>query len=496
MSARNLAGLGLSYAGIFLVIALASALLKAGRIRPSASRKIVHISVAHWWLLMMATMDTLWIALIGPVSFIVLNALSLRLRLFKAMEDPRPSRNYGTVYFPISLLVLVLACYARFMPLWVGGIGILIMGWGDGLAALLGEHFGRANTRIFGSVKSAVGAAAMFGASFAVTFAMGLAFDPAAGLGAHLMRAAATAVFATLVELLTPFGVDNITVPILSAFFYQYVAAGPGLSPFLIAAGANALFAFAGWRVGGVDAGGAITGMAVGTGILAGAGLPAFVLLGAFFFSSITLGRLGKGRRDEAALVVQKGGRRDPFQVLANGGAAFASALAYALSRHPAALVACGVALAEATADTWASEVGVLSPLRPRSILTGKLLPAGASGGVSWLGTFASLAGAALIALIFGLGYAGILGYADAYKAALWVLGGGFIGAIVDSLLGASIQAQYRCSHSGRLTERPATQGARNALQHGFAWVGNDAVNFLSSASVALGAGFLWKVLA
>jgi uncharacterized membrane protein len=76
------------------------------------------------------------------------------------------------------------------------------------------------------------------------------------------------------------------------------------------------------------------------------------------------------------------------------------------------------------------------------------------------------------------------------------VLGGGFIGAILDSILGASIQAQYRCALSGRLTERPATQGVRNALQRGFAWVGNDAVNFLSSASVALGAAFLWKALA
>lgn len=493
MGGANILGLALSYAGIFALIALAGGLLKAGAVRPAASRKIVHIGVSHWWLLMMATMDRLWVAALGPVTFIIINWLSLRLRLFKAMEDPEPSKNYGTVYFPISLLVLVLACYAGLMPLWVGGVGILIMGWGDGLAALVGERFGTLNARIFGSMKSVVGAATMFAASFIVALAMGLCFDPAAGFMTLTLRAAATAAFATLVELLTPFGVDNITVPILSAFFYRYVAMSPALGGVLAAAAANAVFALAGWLVGGVDAGGALTGLAVGTGILSGAGLPAFVLLGAFFFSSIILGRLGRGRRDEAALVVEKGGRRDPHQVLANGGAAAVGALAYALTRHPGALLACGAALAEATADTWASELGVLSRRRPRSILNGRELPAGASGGVSWLGTAASLAGALFIALIFGLGYLPLFGVEGAFRAGLWVAAGGFLGALLDSALGASIQAQYECALTGRLTERPSTGGAANLLRRGFRWAGNDAVNLIASASAALAVGLLWR---
>lgn len=59
MGGANILGLALSYAGIFALIALAGGLLRAGAVRPAASRKIVHIGVSHWWLLMMATMDRL-----------------------------------------------------------------------------------------------------------------------------------------------------------------------------------------------------------------------------------------------------------------------------------------------------------------------------------------------------------------------------------------------------------------------------------------------------
>jgi uncharacterized protein (TIGR00297 family) len=490
----NLFGLLSSYVGIFGAITVAGMLLGRGLVSAASSRKIVHITVSHWWLLMMATMDVFWVVLIGPVSFIILNLISLKSGLFKAMEDPEPSRNYGTVYFPISLLVLVLAVRADLIPLWVGGVGILVMGWGDGLAALAGIRFGKRSATIFGSRKSMVGTLVMFLASFIVTLVLTAVFDPALPLGLLVGRALATAVFASLVELLTPFGVDNITVPILTAFFYRYVAMTSAMQPFLIAAGFNALFALAGWLLHGVDAGGAIAGMAVGTGLLASAGLPAFAILGAFFFSSVFLGRLGKGRRDEAALVVEKGGRRDTWQVLANGGVGLVTALAYGVSRQPALLVACGVAFAEATADTWGSEIGVLSPARPRSILSRKELPAGASGGVSGLGTFASLAGAVVVGIIFLAGYRGLLGYAEAFRAAIWVAVGGFAGALIDSVLGATVQAQYECSLSGRLTERPRTNGILNALKGGYRWVTNDVVNALSGAASALLAGLLYAV--
>ena len=71
---------------------------------------------------------------------------------------------------------------------------------------------------------------------------------------------------------------------------------------------------------------------------------------------------------------------------------------------------------------------------------------------------------------------------------------GGFAGALIDSVLGATLQAQYECSLSGRLTERSRTDGVLNILTRGYSWISNDVVNALSGAASAMLAGLLYAV--
>ena len=219
-------GLAVSYAFVFGFIGLATVLVRKGVLASSAARKIIHIGVAHWWLIAMAMFDDPWVASIGPLSFIFINALAIRFRLLPAMDEGADARNWGTVYFPVSLIVLVNLCWRGLMPLWIGGIAVLVLGWGDGLAALVGERFGGSGVRIWGSRKTAAGTATMFAASFAVTLAFTLLFNrrfgsfpPAIGVSAAMAAAA------TVVELLTPLGLDNITIPLASAFLYAGVFA-------------------------------------------------------------------------------------------------------------------------------------------------------------------------------------------------------------------------------------------------------------------------------
>src|SRR5208282_1940953 len=112
------------------------------------------------------------------------------------------------------------------MPPWVGGIAVLVLGWGDGLAALVGEANGAPGVRIWGGRKSAAGTIVMFAASFAVTLVFTLLFNARYGtlvpaIGVSTIVAAA----ATVVELFTPFGIDNITVPLAVAALYAGVFA-------------------------------------------------------------------------------------------------------------------------------------------------------------------------------------------------------------------------------------------------------------------------------
>jgi phytol kinase len=171
----------------------------------------------------MAMFSDPWTASVGPLSFILINALDARFHFMRAMDAGADPRNLGTVYFPISLLILVNLCWRGVFPLWVGGIGVLIMGWGDGLAAVAGEAAPGPALRIWGGRKTAAGTAAMFLASFAVTLLFTLAFDPGRGGAAGVAVAAAVAAFAAAVEVLTPLGIDNLTVPLLTPLFYAAV---------------------------------------------------------------------------------------------------------------------------------------------------------------------------------------------------------------------------------------------------------------------------------
>jgi phytol kinase len=221
---RSILGIVLSYVFVFGFIGLATLFLKRGRLAPTATRKVIHIGVSHWWLIAMALISNPWVASIGPATFIVINAIALRKRMLPAMDEGADSRNAGTVYFPITLLVLVNLCWRGIVPVWLGGTAVLVLGWGDGLAALVGERFRNPGFTSFGGRKSLAGTSVMFAASFIVTLVFTLLFNASwSGLAAALGVSAAVAAVATIVEVITPLGIDNLTVPLAVVAFYAWV---------------------------------------------------------------------------------------------------------------------------------------------------------------------------------------------------------------------------------------------------------------------------------
>jgi len=218
--------------------------------------------------------------------------------------------------------------------------------------------------------------------------------------------------------------------------------------------------------------GGVLAACVVGAAVAAGRGVAGLVLLGAFFLSS--------------SLLTPGGGRRAAIQVAANGGIAAAAAV---LSRLGSGwTLAFAGALAAAAADTWSTEIGARSSRPPRLVTSGRPVPPGTSGGVTWLGTAAGAAGAAFIA-----GVATLLGVV-ALRAAPWVAAAGVAGGVADSLLGATLQARYRCPACGATGEQPRHGcGTAAVLVGGFRWMTNDSVNLaatLVGAAVAALPGF------
>jgi uncharacterized protein (TIGR00297 family) len=206
-----------------------------------------------------------------------------------------------------------------------------------------------------------------------------------------------------------------------------------------------------------------------------------------FFISSSLLSRYKEQIKERrAAEKFSKGGQRDFAQTMANGGLAAICAVAYALAGRPPALLAAFVGLmATVNADTWATELGVLSPHKPRLITSGQPVEPGTSGGITLFGSSAAALGATLIGIcmLILLAVVGV-------PAPWWVIPaaivGGFGGAMLDSLLGATFQAIYAYP-DGRETERRVDHnGKPTTFVRGWPWLNNDIVNLGSSVGGAL----------
>lgn len=242
-----------------------------------------------------------------------------------------------------------------------------------------------------------------------------------------------------------------------------------------------ALFALAAWWQRALTASGALGATLVGGLVFAFGRWPAAGALLAFFITSSALSRLGAGRK-AGVLVDGKGAQRDLAQVLANGGSAAAAVVLGRLQPEAGWGSAFLGAVAAAAADTWATEVGLLSPTPPRLITTLRPTTPGRSGGVSALGLAAAVGGA----LAVGGAYA-TLGGAPWGRSVRTALLGGLAGTLLDSLLGATAQGGYYCPRCRRSTERRVHGcGAETALRHGLRWVDNDVVNLAGTLAGGL----------
>jgi uncharacterized membrane protein len=170
---------------------------------------------------------------------------------------------------------------------------------------------------------------------------------------------------------------------------------------------------------------------------------------------------------------------RDKNQVLANGIIAGILSFIHFVFPSPSVYYAYLACLATVNADTWGTEIGILSKSQPISLKGFKRVLPGSSGGVSFLGTVSSLLGAFLLVVI---GFLPGIYPVPLRTEVLLIIGiAGFSGSLVDSLLGAFLQAQYVCQICNKPTERKTHCNFETKRVSGISWLNNDWVNFLSS---------------
>jgi uncharacterized protein (TIGR00297 family) len=229
---------------------------------------------------------------------------------------------------------------------------------------------------------------------------------------------------------------------------------------------------------------GLIAAVLLGTMMYALGSLAWFGTLIAFFISSSLLSKLGHQRKAAAESGYAKGGRRDAGQVAANGGLGMLLCIGNVIWPNPVWWFIYMGVMATVNADTWATEIGGLSKSIPRSIVSGKRVTAGTSGGITGLGLIASLLGGAFIGLVGGIfNQLGETHEVNSTIVSLVLLGAiaGLGGSLLDSWLGATLQVMFRCDVCGKTIEKQEHCNRKAMQIRGLRGISNDVVNAGSS---------------
>ncbi|CUU09983.1 TIGR00297 family protein [Candidatus Kryptobacter tengchongensis] len=473
--------------GIFGVIGVSEVLRKIFKFDPEVTRKVVHITVGVAVFPAPVIFKSIVPVVVIALFFIVVNFLSLRFKVFKGM-DSIERQTYGTVYYPLAFLILVLVFWGR-NPAIIS-ISMLILALGDAFAAIVGE--GIKNPKLYnltGDKKSVQGSSAMFLISFLVVLIfLSLTGGSTSWWGNNLnltfgeivLISILTALFVSVVEGLGSYGFDNLFIPLASAFMLYSLVIVDKLNQFLLGFILALLISVISYRLKFLTLNGAVATFLLAVIIFGSGGWKWTVPILTFFVLSSLISKIGKKRRKKFDLIFEKTSTRDIYQVLANGGIAGVIALIYNFYPEEILYYMYLASVSAATFDTWATEIGTLLLSRPRLITNFKPVEPGTSGGVSFKGTIGGIIGSVLI---FS-------------SATLWVkwnlfklvsiIFAGFVGSFVDSLLGATLQAQYKCNACSKVTEKKFHCDGVADLIRGKSWVNNDFVNFICTASGAL----------
>ena len=465
------------FAGMIILLALTEYWFRRRLQSAETMRKFIHIGTG------VAVLPAPWLfrshlpILLITIAFAAANLWSIRRGRLKSIHEV--SRvSFGTFYYPLSFAILLRLFWER--NVMIMSIAFALMAFGDAAAGLVAQQFpNRKTLPLPWDKKSLPGCAAMFVTSVLII-----------GLGLFVFRqshalsfvvgcevAIAIGLLATAAETLSYRGSDNLTVPLLSALGLVVVLDPATQQQFLLGEVLAILITEAAFKIKSLDLSGALAAFLIGTIIFGIGGWPFAIPLLAFFIGSSLLSRLPQRAGNSAKEIIAKSSRRDAAQVLANGlPQALVVIASLFLKKELVFLLYLG-GIAAATADTWATEIGLLFGKQPRSILNGKLVPPGTSGGITFAGVLGALLGAAIIALVGAWSWSifgdGKISLHDLISVVL----AGVLANFIDSLLGATLQRRNQCAVCQKITERDEHCGVLTQHFSGWRRLDNDMVN-------------------
>jgi len=226
MTRADIIGLVASYVYAFALLLVVEGTGRALKWPQHITRKIVHVGAGMWVWGILALFDHWYYGVIPFATFIIMNWVFYRFRLFQQMDSEESSP--GTVYFALSITVLFLLFWRTEnavdrVP--IAAAAVMAMTWGDALAHVIGRAIGTNKYTLFNHTRSWQGTATMVVVSFVAMFLTlwllpGSTLSPNSvviGPVSAAIMAFFTALVASMAEGASPLGLDNLTVPLLSA---------------------------------------------------------------------------------------------------------------------------------------------------------------------------------------------------------------------------------------------------------------------------------------
>jgi len=458
---------------------------KHTRINKTVCRKLTHIFSAFIWVIcyIFFGYSLHWLILNGistvALGFVIFN------KNFKAFGRDDAKNSVGLFYFGLSTFAVATVCYLIGPELYLyTGIAYYCLTLGDGFAPLTAMLAGERNRSLLPG-KTVVGSLTVYVVSFLSTLVFSLIFDMRLSVLFMLSVAALTCI----AEFYGVKGLDNVFIE-FSVFgyilLYHY---GLVSVPLQIVLAVSPVLAWIAVGSKSMSAGAGISAFLLFalTGFFGNAYLP--ILFLAFLFSvSVAVSVVRKRLLRNAENKFGGGGPRRSKQIVAVGLFALIALAIYYYSGIRLFYYLFFLALAEQFADSMASDIGSFTKKRNINIVTFKPIEKGLSGGVSLLGTLCALASGFIILAIPLI--------AGAISPTVYVCLSliAFLGTLIDSLAGALLQALYRCSDCGKLTEIKNHCGKRAKLIKGFDLIDNTAVNYIAGFFTCVLGGLLYFI--
>ena len=218
MIQSDLAGVAFVYIYVALLLIITEKLLSK---YPEVSRKVLHIMVGNVAFILPIFVTREIMAFIAAGPFIFFTFLMSPYTPIKSIRGKTSTAGHGMglVYYSITWTILA---YLFFDNMVVIAIGIFAMSYGDGFASVIGQRFGKKKFNVFGDKKSYAGSAAMFIFTF-IMMNVALLYYNISITFYILLVLAFIALLVTIVEALTPRGLDNLTVPFATVFLYWLI---------------------------------------------------------------------------------------------------------------------------------------------------------------------------------------------------------------------------------------------------------------------------------